>query len=265
MVREAARGFGPVNAFIDSPEAARIVGDRRIAHGHAIWRSLRLSPTQASNEQVGAFYAALTAMLERAGGDAAKLEAAWDAAIQLRPEAATIDRAAALGWARRWIDGTVDQAADQTANDASEWPAETAAFELASSPRGRDGEPVLEWIFSADARWAKSACACAMVALCVVLILFERDYGDRSVRDAAFARLVEARAAGDYVRIMDAAETFLSSRLSVADVRESDVKAAYSEALVRWVTEDTPTDQAERRAARYRTLVLEPASGGSRQ
>src|SRR5262249_62198117 len=86
MVREAARGFGPVNAFIDSPEAARIVGDRRIAHGHAIWRSLRLSPTHATNEQVSAFYAALPAMLERAGGDAAKLGVGRDAASNIDPE-----------------------------------------------------------------------------------------------------------------------------------------------------------------------------------
>jgi hypothetical protein len=120
-------------------------------------------------------------------------------------------------------------------------------------------------VFSSEARWVKTACATAMVALCVVLVSFEHDSGHRSVRDAAFARLLEARTAGDYVRIMDAAETFLATGLTASDVRESEVKAAYGEALVRWATEETPSDQAERRAARYRTLVLEPASGGSRQ
>jgi hypothetical protein len=266
MVREAARGFEPLNAFIDSAEAARIVADWRIVQGRAIWRALGLSPAQASKEQLSAFYAALTSTLQRADGDLANVESAWDAAIQQHPEAAAVDRGTVLGWLRSRIDGRPgDQAAERTKDDAAPWPCEIEQFVLAGLPGGRDGEPVAEWLFSSEARWVKTACAAAMVALCVVTVSFERESGHRNVRDTAFARLQEARTAGDYVRMMDAAETFLGSGVTVADARESEVKAAYSEALVRWATEDTPSDQAERRAARYRTLVLEPAAGGSRQ
>jgi tetratricopeptide (TPR) repeat protein len=150
-LRDQAQALQPLQAFITSAEAARIVADWRIAHGHAIWRSLGLSPVQASNEQAVSLYDALASTLQRANGDPGELESAWDAAIQQSPKAAWLDRSNMLAWLRWEFDGTAaSRVADRTTDDAASWPSEVEAFALGGRSGKRDREPAAEWLFSSQ-------------------------------------------------------------------------------------------------------------------
>ncbi len=262
MLREAERGFGPVNAFVESPAAAQITERLLVAQGAAAWRSIGLAPEHPSDEQLTALYRALNAAFHHAHGDPAQVPAAWRQTIGEVQGAATLDADRIVPWIRNRVAG-VATATTPVAPVA--WPAGASAVTISRASRFRDHEPFTSWLLSRQAMWAKAACAAALLALCVSIVMFARDAQSRRDREAAFAALRAARAAGEYTRVLDAAETFLSNHISAPDPRDAEVRLAYSEALVRWFTEQAPGPDGDRRAARYRTLMVGGTAGGSRQ
>ena len=260
VFREADRGFAALNTFLESA-AARDITDRfRRAQGASAWQSIGLT-LEPSDEQIDQLYEVLNRTFLQAEGDPVRAAGALQQAIGEVPGAAALDGARILAWAQRRLAGTPPESAPAT---VVEWPADVSTAPIRQASRYLDHEPFTSWLLSAEALWPKAACAAALIALCIAGVMFSRDSHNRRERDAAFEGLRAARAAGEYTRVLDAAEAFLSVRLSAIDPRESEVKAAYSEALVRWFTEDIPGADANRRAARYRTLVLERTAGGSR-
>ena len=260
VFREADRGFAAFNAFLESAAAREISERFRRAQGASAWTSIGLPP-QPSDEQLDQLYDVLNRTFLLAEGDPARAAGAWQQATSEVPGGAALDGARIQAWVQRRLAGSSSEPAPAA---VVQWPAAVSTAPIRQASRSLDHEPFTSWLLSAEALWPKAACAAALIALCIALVMFTRDSRNRRERDAAFEGLRAARAAGEYTRVLDAAEAFLSVRLSAVDAREIEVKAAYSEALVRWFTEGIPGADADRRAARYRTLVLERTAGGSR-
>jgi hypothetical protein len=261
MVREAERGFAPFNAFVESAAAREISEKLMVAQGAAAWQSIGLPLEHPSDEQLNGLYRALNTTFQHAEGDPTRVPAAWRQTIGEVPAAAELDADRIVPWVQGRVAGVSKEPAPAA---PIEWP-DTTTISITRAARYRDHEPFTSWLFSPQAIWPKVACAAAVLALCASVVMYARDSQNRRDRDAAFDALRAARAAGEYAHVLDAAETFLSHSLSVPDPREAEVKSAYSEALVRWFIEQTPGSEADRRAARYRALVLAGTPGGSGQ
>lgn len=81
--------------------------------------------------------------------------------------------------------------------------------------------------------------AVAAVLLTVAAGMFTHDILARRKRDAAFQQVLTANDRREYLRVIDGAEQFLTSRPlnAAADGREESVVGLYSEALVHWVAQ----------------------------
>jgi hypothetical protein len=103
----------------------------------------------------------------------------------------------------------------------------------------------------------------AVILLVVAGGLLARDAWSRRARDTAFHQVIEANSKRDYLRVIQAAESFLTHQ-SVnggRDAREDGVVSLYSEALVHWVAQQPGQldANAHARVARYKQLVKSPA------
>ena len=103
----------------------------------------------------------------------------------------------------------------------------------------------------------------AVILLVIAGGLLARDAWSRRARDTAFHQAIEANSKREYLRVIQAAESFLTHQ-SVnggRDSREDGVVSLYSEALVHWVAQQPGQldANAHARVARYKQLVKSPA------
>jgi hypothetical protein len=79
----------------------------------------------------------------------------------------------------------------------------------------------------------------AVLLLAVAGVLLVRDVWARQARDTAFHQMVDATGRGEYLRVIEGAEKFLTrSPLNGSnDAREANVVSLYSEALMHWVAQ----------------------------
>jgi hypothetical protein len=102
----------------------------------------------------------------------------------------------------------------------------------------------------------------AVVLLAVAGGLLARDVWARSARDTAFRQMIESNDRREYVRVIEAAESFLNNQPlnRNSDNRETTVVSLYGEALVHWVAQQPGqlNPDAHARIARYKKLVKSP-------
>lgn len=102
----------------------------------------------------------------------------------------------------------------------------------------------------------------AVVLLIIAGALLARDAWSRRARDTAFHQIIEANNKREYLRVIEAAENFLSHQPlnGSRDAREGGIVSLYSEALVHWVAQQPGSLDAKAHAhiARYKQLVKSP-------
>jgi hypothetical protein len=102
----------------------------------------------------------------------------------------------------------------------------------------------------------------AVILLTLAGGLLARDVWARRTRDTAFRHMIDANNKREYLRVMEAAEKFLTykSLNGSGDTREGGVANLYGEALVHWVAQQPGKLDANAHAhvARYKKLVKNP-------
>ena len=112
------------------------------------------------------------------------------------------------------------------------------------------------WLWSGEDNWLKLEVVFAIVLLFGGAWFALREMSHRITREVAYRSLNQALERKDFSGAVDAAESFLGSRMVGHDTREPEVKRWYSESLVRWfAAQDSNSDQIQLHIRRYRSLV----------
>ena len=248
MQQESSAGFGPMNAFISSSEAATIGKFSFAARNRALWRRIGL-PEQEDDwdEQAAALLEGLSAVAASGPTDRIMITAAWKRVAGERADLATFDATKIENFlANQLLNEPLPSAARVIAEDPSvetEPPVLVAKGETAKG----DGIPFPGWFYSKRDLGLKWRFGLAVPACAAVMVLGWHEFQQRGQRDHAFAAFSQASAEQNQSGVIAAAESFLSAHPFAKDPRESAVFAGYEQAIVKWfdrLREVTPTDQA---------------------
>lgn len=264
--REAARGFRLMDTFKNSDEARLIAEDVQVAQARQLWEELELGPLERIDLRPLALSQGLQAICEDPPAQAHELPARWQLVVATNSDFTELDGARICAYLQQRLFPTDEEAEAKPLPEHPLAPA-TSDSELptlipVAAPRRLRGEPFWYWLFSRQGAWLKLQCAVAVVLLLTAGTLALREYRHRQVRAEAYREIHLAKDRMDFPRMVEQAERFLTQSTFGADAREAEVKALYSEALVRWVANQTaPLEQTDLHAQRYRALVMGLSEG----
>jgi hypothetical protein len=254
---EAARGFGPVNEYIESAEARATVEASLTARARTLWREIGLpTPPERHDELARSLLEAVGRVLEDATAGTQDIAASWRNAAASDAGLADIAGPKVCDYLRRRLS---PEASQQNVPPASAPAGEVAVLPVPGARMSKRGEPFGYWLFSRENFGVKARAALAVLLLLFAGGLWAREAWARSTRDAAYRHIVEAADKRQYAEVLDGAESFLSHLpLASSDARKPRVLAYYEEALARFVIQQEGGGLSPSAAARvdhYRQLV----------
>ena len=264
MKREVAQGFRLMDAFKHSEEARLLAEDVRAAQARKVWEEIGLEPLAQLDLRPLGLYATLQTICQNPPQQAAELPLVWRQAASVDPELSNLDSAAVCSYLTRLLyqerNGGTRPASAALAPTLTD--AEPSLIPASGPTRPLQSEPFGYWLFSRQGLLLKLQCAAAILLFLMAGVLGTSEYTHRQNRAVAYREIHAAKETQDFQRMVEQAENFLLNPTLGTDSREAEVKALYSEALVRWVTSKTTTTaQVDLHARRYRALVLGLSEG----
>jgi hypothetical protein len=257
LLSEAAKGFGPLEEYLQTSEPSATVEACRVAQAHALWRDLELPPTaDRRDERARSLLEAVERLFSAAPSDEQDAFASWRAAAAGNSDLASVDETTAREFLRRQLSPNAGREVPARAARASvaALPLRAPAGKILSRP-----EPFGYWLFSRQHAGTKAVAAVALLLFLLAGGLWARESRARSARDAAYRQVIEAIDKRQYQEVLDGAESFLSHPpLKAEDGRRTQVLAYYKDALVRFVMRQDGGElspASAERIARYRRLA----------
>jgi hypothetical protein len=258
LKEEASKGFRLMDDFKRSAEAHLISEDLLAARGRRMWREIGLGPLEPLDLRPLVLYHSVQSILRDPPPMLEEVSRLWNQVAMANRDLAELDASPVCRYLSARLFGPEQGPAEPSAAQ------EESPTPVSASRRRLSSEPFLYWLFSGQGKRVKIQCAVAIVLLALAFGLMWREMSHRKSRDTAYSQLQEAREARDYRRIVEGAEAFLSHPVLGRDGREVEVKALYSEALVRWfVGQVPPQDQKDAHLRRYSSLMGDRARGGA--
>jgi hypothetical protein len=257
LQREASAGFGPMNAFISSNEAASIGKFSLAARNRALWRRIGLpKPEDSWDEKATRLVEGLSTVAATGPKDRAMIAGAWNSAAGERSELAVLDTVKVLDFLSHWLLNEPLQPTEAEVVDKPTCDTKPPVFVGKEKKATDDNIPFSYWLCTARDLGLKWRLALAAPACAAVVMLGWHEKEQRGQRSRAFAAFTEARAVQNQNEVIAAAENFLSAHPFSKDLRESTVLEGYEQAFVQWfnhLRELTPADKAK--IDRFRTLT----------
>lgn len=255
LLAEAAKGFGPLEEYLRTPEPAATAEAYRGAQAYALWRDLALpAASDSGGERMRTLLEAVEGVLGASPADEQVAFMSWRAAAAQNADLASVDEACARNFLRRQL---FPEAADrgQPGQDAgAAAPLFVRSRRLPSLP-----EPFGYWLFRRKDLGTKALAAAALLLFFFAGALWVRETRARRTRDDAYRQVVEAVEKRRYQDVLDGAESFLSHPpLSAEDGRKDKVLAFYKDSLLRFVIRQDGAElnpASAERLARYRRLA----------
>ncbi len=257
MKNDAARGFQPMNDYLQSSEAKEVPRLLYWAEGRALWENIGLpEPTDRWNERSVSLMEGLTQVINGQPEDSAQLLRDWKKVAESNSDLAELDNVPVLAFLNRQL--WPDENPESDGQVSSELPSYVPVLECPPAARRGREEPLSYWFFSRRGIRVKLQMATTLILLVVALVLGVRESLNRTTRNEAYRQIIDSAADGDNHAVVEAAEAFLSASLvGVGDAREQEVQILYSEALVRWfVSEGDELDtHTQRHLERFQDLA----------
>jgi len=256
LKNEAQRGFTPVNEYVKSAERSLIQQDIAAARQKAIWIDAGYAEPAADwNERASRLFMVFTEIVEKSPTGRTELEVFVKEHMAGDPLLAGL----APGPAVEFLAGRIfpgEQPRPEAVPSAAN-PEPFPEYRFESNKPARGEEPFFFWLFSRQGMRLKVQFAIGLFLLVGGLVLAGFDASRRSLHDLTYRAMLAASNDGDYSRVLDAGENFLSHPGLRADDRAPQVKALYSEALVRWFSSlpGTPDQAALQRVRRYQQIT----------
>jgi hypothetical protein len=253
LADQAAKGFRLMDDYRRSEEVRAVEDDLPVARGRRVWEEAGLGPLERIDLRPLALQDAFDAIRHQPPADPAGIPAAWQWVSQDNPHLASLDAPRVHACLAKALFGMAQESPQAPGPRA---PAGAPPAPLVASPTRRSSEPFLPWLLSGESKWLKVQCLAALVLVVAGGWLATHEYSHREIRAAAWREIHRARKRGDYPRMIDSAERFLGHPVIGKDARTSEVESLYSEALVRWFSqEQPPPERSEPRLGRYRQLL----------
>jgi tetratricopeptide (TPR) repeat protein len=253
MVREAKRGFTPINEVEASAKATQMQVDFRRAQAREVWGDIGLAePGDNWDEQASALLGALSGVVANSPKEPTEVTQAWAEAVGGNAQLAALDHPAIESFLRRRLFGESEPAIQQPAESI-----EDAPILICQPTRARDIEPLGYWLFSRQGLGVKLQALAATALLIFAGFSYFDDAHNRLTREQAYKDLHDAVTTSADERVLQAAETFLAAKVRGSDGREADVRRRYDQSFTRWfVSRGSETDEDTRaHVERYRALA----------
>lgn len=260
---DAQAGFGPLEAFRQSAEAAALSDRQLVASDAGLWRELTGEPLPARPAN-GALAALREVVIEIYSSEAdtqSELAEAFDGMRAANAELPAIDaqRVASFIVRRRRENGAQGDPDAQ----ASDTPVESDVAPVLTIPPASavsgDRVSFRDWYAGSAATGARRLALAAALSVTVAAAFSAIEIPAHRTRDEAVWQIANASSA-DYDSVIEASERFLQARsFGIGDPREPGVWDAYAKAFLGWfaTVENLREPHAAARIDTYRKLALQ--------
>jgi tetratricopeptide (TPR) repeat protein len=257
MRRQSVLGLSLMENYANSRAPLVVQADRRRAQAQSVWKEIGFDAPGENEERAVTLLGALEEVAGKGLKSEARIRAAWQEVSTDNPELAALDAEAMVEFlAGRLLKGRRKPARRKqtSGGERMEVPRPAAIVPAAASRRASFEPPVL-WLFAREAFFAKLLAMVALIAILTTALWGITEQRNRRTRDIAYEQVISNGRQGNRLAVLDAAERFLSARVSGEDAREETVRSYYDEAFVRWfVSQDRTTEASQKHLATYRVL-----------
>lgn len=264
LASEASKGFAAVNAYIESSAAQVIAQSFKIAQAYSVWQSIGLTePAEGWTEQVLLLLDVLDCIFSNPPANKADLANIFHTLVLENLYLAELDTELIHTFIQRKLFRSEQELADsKTLALSRELPVLIPRYTKLQP----GAEPFIPWLFSRQDIRLKFQAVVAIVLVLTAGMLTAQDLCVRSARNITYQQILEAQQRQDLLGVVKGAEEFFDKTpLSGKDQRDRQVMELYSEALVRWVTQQgNPLDEeAKVHLKRYQTVRNNLKQGGN--
>jgi hypothetical protein len=266
LFNDAKAGFGPLEAFRQSTEAAALSDRWIVARDAGLWRELAGEPlpTRPTDGALAALRETVITIFSSEASAESELAQAFDDMKAASTDLPAVDarRVASFIVQRRRESGEqADSDAQSEDTPAGNAPAESDLVPTLmippASPVSGDRVSFREWFAGSGDTGARSLAVAAALSVVVAGVFSAIEIPAHRTRDEAVMQITSASST-DYDSIIEASERFLQARpFGIGDPREASVRNAYANAFLGWFTtvENPGEPQAAARIDTYRKLA----------
>ena len=291
LLTEAKKGFGPMNAYMESEPAKMTARQFQVAQAIHLWEVIGLPeppegwqkeplagvmlgvngqtiPLESSNSwrrKALQLWQEIGRIIQQPPARKAALAAVWQTVVAHKPDLADLDSTLICAFLERKVFGKEsDRVLVTPTPEVIEEPPTLTPIAV---KRLRGAEPLLPWLFSSQDKRIKIQAAIASILILVAGGLGIQDRWRISARESAYQQILAAEQNQDNLSVVQGAETFFaSSPLSGKDGRNEQIRELYTKSLVRWFAqqENSPDADAQKHLERYRQ-VMNPVKSEDKQ
>lgn len=254
LIAQAKAGFGPVNAFADSVECSDLERDAKVARARSLWARINLGPLPPDDDFVMRAVDAIVSAFAKVKSEPQQASSqVWASTVGADSSLSVLDS----GRVNRFINARLanEDFAEPTSDPLPPRLEPSFKMNIDTGKAKRQRLEPIEWLFDSGHRVLKIVTLAVLAGLALLSVFAVRDQIHRGVRDVAYADLRTAMVARDYNRAMNDAARFLRATTFAKDLRETEVRESYAEALVRWVqNQPTAPSSSDARLVEYHRL-----------
>jgi hypothetical protein len=284
LYKQAKRGFAPMQKYLKSTAVQITASNVRLAKAIDLWRNIGLAEpsdrwqsislaemrsrvnkiliqkTDGSAEQALLLLDAVNQVSSQPLTSRASVAEAWQTVLAQHPKLADCDPPLVQAFLERQLFDTTDTSPTVMAPTLDTFNLfDNAPILLPVSTQPKlEPEPLLPWLFSRQDIRLKAQATIASLLVLTTGGLLIRESIVRTTRNTTYQQILSAHQQQEYLAVLEGAEAFLShAPLSGKDDRSQQVKQLYSEALVRWLAQQSnqPQSDVQQRIDRYRVLT----------
>jgi hypothetical protein len=250
---EVRIGFRPLEQYRNSDEAKQTAEAVRVARAITLWRRIGLSkPSDRWQERACKLLAAVESLTEKFSSTPNELTQRWRKIARQDQDLAEVEHDVCS-----FLEARIMKRAP-TRVEGKDNPSAYLLEPASESQSQQTDLPFYFWLFSRRDLRLKVQAAAALILLVGVGVVFVNDSWARSVRSASYQSILQGADEGNYLQVIEGAESFLSHPLiATNDAREKEVIEHYNKALVLWVARQPGEINPEvaARIERYQQLV----------
>lgn len=282
LLAEAQKGFGPMNAYIESEQAKMTAGQFQIAQAVHLWQAIGLPeppegwqkepqagviqgvdeqtiPLESSiswGKKALQLWEEINRVFQQPPASKADLTIVGQSIVANKPDLADLDSSLIRTFLENKLFGEEGTPVEVT--PPSDLSREQPILTPISAKRQPGGEPLLPWLFSSQDKRIKLQ---AIVASLLVIVAGGLGIQDRlrsSARETAYQKILAAEQIQDDLSLVQNAEVFFAnSPISGKDIRNEQIIRLYRESLVRWFVqlENPPNASEQKHLERYRKVM----------
>ncbi|MDJ0569112.1 MAG: hypothetical protein QNJ53_08680 [Pleurocapsa sp. MO_192.B19] len=284
LLTEVQKGFGPMNAYIESEQAKMTAEQFQMAQAVHLWQAIGLPEPpegwqkeaqtvvmQGIDEQTVPLESSMSwcrkalqlceevdKVLQQPPASQADIRDVWQSIVANKPDLADLDSSLICTFLERKLFGEEGEGDRVEVTPPSDLSREQPILTPISVKRQPGAEPLLPWLFSPQDKRIKLQ---AIVAIALVLGAGGLRIQDRlrsSARETAYQEILAAEQIQDDLGLVQNAEVFFAnSPLSGKDGRNDQVMELYTESLVRWYAQQeiSPDASARKHLERYHQVM----------